>query len=245
MHGMDSLQIELDRLYAPVADAEKSEGSEAGVRALVLALTRPSGWPQLADIWRGAQQDLDLPAPGIAVSGLDGMQLWFSLAAPVEPSRGVAFLKGLRRRYLGQVKSAEVHLLVGAAMLPPAPPVHTGPDRWSAFVAADLAAVFDETPWLDLPPSSEGQAALLRELASIPIATFELALHRLGAIDMQMEASEALTSVPAASAPTPDLQEAEAEALSFLRRVMNDETAPLELRVEAAKAMLAHRGRGY
>jgi len=242
---MNSLQIELDRLYAPDAHGSKGEGTEDGaVRTLVLALDGPSSWGRLADVWKGVQLDLGLPAPAIAVSGLGGMQLWFSFAAPIDPGRGSAFLEGLRRLYLGQATSAEVRLLVDTAALPETPPKQTGPDRWSAFVAADLAAVFDETPWLDLPPSIEGQAALLRELASIPGAAFDVALSRLGAKNAPLQAHEATPSAPAFAAPVRDLRDVEAEASSFLRRVMNDDTAPLNLRIEAAKALLPRRRDG-
>ena len=38
------------------------------------------------------------------------------------------------------------------------------PEHWSAFVAPDLAHIFNDTPWLDLPPNLEGQAELLARL---------------------------------------------------------------------------------
>ena len=50
---------------------------------MVLELTGPADWDVLSAVWRGVQADLELPAPAIAVSGTDGLQLWFSLEAPV------------------------------------------------------------------------------------------------------------------------------------------------------------------
>jgi hypothetical protein len=47
-------------------------------------------------------------------------------------------------------------------------------------VAADLVSVFDDTPWLDVQPSEEGQTALLRGLGTMERAAFEQACQRLG-----------------------------------------------------------------
>ena len=149
---MNPLQFELDRLYG--RGASPASATSPGVRVLVLELRPPAGWTQLSSVWTGVQSDLGHPPPAIAVSGIDALQLWFSLASPTLPRAGELFLQGLRARYLPDVASAHVRLIADPAQLPPAPPLETGPDRWSAFLAPDLASVFADTPWLDLPPSS-------------------------------------------------------------------------------------------
>ena len=228
----DTLQLELERLYGLGA-------SSAGTRALVLELTQPAGWTQLSAVWKGVQSELDLPAPAIAVSGEDALQLWFSLASPVTPERGEAFLQGLHARYLSELGATLLHLLADAAALPPAPPVQTGADRWSAFVAPDLAAVFADTPWLDVAPNRDGQAALLRALEAMRPAAFDSACQRLGIADT---ASPRPTSATRAPLATASVGHGQPEAMRFLQGVMNDSTAPLALRIEAAKALLPYAG---
>ena len=168
--SMDSLHLELARLH--FTDARADDGA---AHALVLELRLPAGWERLSQAWQGVQSELDLPAPAIAVSGGEGIQLWFPLAAPVARSAGAAFLEGLRVRWLHDVDAARVRLVADPAALPPVPPVEVGDERWSAFVSPDLASVFAETPWLDIPPTDEGQAALLRAIAPIAPEAFEAA----------------------------------------------------------------------
>jgi len=220
---MTRLQTELERLYlAAPGTATPLVDGRGRVRALVLETVQPAGWDRLAAVWDGVQAELALPAPAIAVSGADGMQLWFALQAPVAAAQGHAFLDGLRARWLADLAPARVRLLAGAAALVPA---LRGDERWSAFVAPDLAAVFADTPWLDLEPGEEGQAALLHGLRSITPAAFADALARLGAA--------------ARDAPAPAIPSAQDDdPRAFLRRVMNDERVDMALRIEAAKALL-------
>lgn len=237
---MNPLQFELDRLYGLGASAAHGAAPAAapGVRALVLELRPPAGWAQLSSVWTGVQADLGFPPPAIAVSGVDALQLWFSLASPTLPSAGELLLQGLRARYLPGVGSTHVRLIADAAQLPSAPPLETSPDRWSAFVAPDLASVFADTPWLDFPPNGEGQAALLRALEPIRQAAFEAALSQLGVAE-EAPADMKLSGLP--EVPTSDQGGADAER--FLRRVMNDESVPMALRIEAAKGLLGHAKR--
>jgi hypothetical protein len=250
MLGMNRLQIELDRLYGRHPNANAADRIAAGVghadgqrgiRALVLELAVPAGWAQLSAVWRGVQSDLDLPAPAIAVSGADGLQLWFSLASPISASVGALFLQGLRAQYLSDVGSTHVRLLTGTAELPAAPPVEVSPDRWSAFVTPDLASVFADTPWLDIHPADDGQATLLRTLEPTSQAAFEAALNQLGAIQGDEPPEPAGSKQPGlASVGT---GQGNADAARFLAGVMNDPTAPLASRIEAAKALLPYAKR--
>jgi hypothetical protein len=235
---MNRLQLELDRLYG--LGAGGADAGPAPLRVLVLELAMPAGWAELSAVWKGVQSELELPAPAIAVSGVDGLQLWFSLASPIPRGDGLRFLEGLRARYLAQLGAAQVRLV--AAPSPVAPPVERSPGCWSAFVSSDLASVFADSPWLDVPPGDEGQAALLRALEPIRSADFESALARLDAIGRDASVDPATPASPGAAAahsPAP----ADADPVRFLTRVMNDEAAPLALRVEAAKALLPHAGR--
>jgi hypothetical protein len=243
---MNRLDTELDRLYLgglvfATQDAQTLSLVDARgrARALVLEVVQPTGWDALSRVWQGVQSELELPEPAIAVSGTDGLQLWFSLETSIDAARARAFLAMLRDRFLGDVPARRVRLYPDAAMparhaaLVPAP--QGEPGNWSAFVSADLAAIFSDTPWLDVEPGEEGQAALLRGLKSIKPAAFDAALAATSA-QAEAEAPARETPAPArtsASAPTDD-----ADPRAFLLRVMNDERVEMALRIEAAKALL-------
>jgi len=241
---MNRLQSELHRLYLPRSPARAEPGAPSAslidaheqVRAMVIELTRPPSWELLARVWHGVQAELELPAPAIAVSGTDGLQLWFSLAEPIAASQAHAFLEGLRSRYLADIDPGRVGLMPAAQASLLRQPRHARPvpalqetGNWSAFVAPDLAPVFAETPWLDIPPSEEGQAALLRGLGVIKPAVFEAASKRLGPTTHRPEATAAVTPAAAGQDPT-----------CFLRQVMNDAAVPMALRIEAAKTLLQY-----
>lgn len=218
---MNRLLSELHRLYPPAPAGH--------TQALLLALGRPADWNVLGAVWRGVQADLGLPAPGIAVSGTDGMQLWFSLQQPVTEARAADFLARLAARYLPGIAPARLRLLTGDQR-PAVPAQDAATGNWSAFVAPDLAPVFVDTPWLDIEPGAEGQADLLARLQPVKPAAFEAALQALAPAG----AVAAPTSAPAAQAAAGDV-----DPRQFLQSVLNDGAAPLALRVEAAKALLA------
>jgi hypothetical protein len=131
---MNPLQTEIQRLYA---------APEGQVRALVLELARPA--------------DLALPAPAIAVTGVDGYQLWLSLVEPVPVAEAAVFLEALRQHYLGAVAPKRISLLpslADTAVQPsPVPSQQSANGYWSAFVAPDLAPIFADDPWLDQAPA--------------------------------------------------------------------------------------------
>lgn len=285
---MNRLQQELQRLYGPLADraadpaadADADAGADpdadadadhaasladapgrATVRAMVLELARPGDWARLSAAWAGAQTDLALPAPAIAVNGSDGCQLWFSLQTPVPVPRAAAFLDALRRRYLGDVAAARVRLLPALHSTPDAPPGPARPvpalqadsGQWSAFVTPDLVPMFSDEPWLVVPPNPDGQAKLLAPLKCITPADFDLAWQRLVPADRQAERPADLlaesTAVAPAQAPGTAAQAAQAvqaavppagglDPRRFLLDVMNNDGLDLALRIEAAKALL-------
>ncbi|MGY0196670.1 hypothetical protein ACWA7J_16510 [Leptothrix sp. BB-4] len=240
---MSRLATELRRLFLlDAVAAEPLIDAQGRVRALVLELARPADWDTLAQVWRGVQTELALPAPAIAASGTDGLQLWFSLAEPIAVDAAHAFLALLRRRWLADLPANRVVLWPQ-----PAPPRHARPvpalneatGNWSAFVAPDLAPLFAETPWLDIPPGDEAQAHVLAQLQ--PIRPAELTAAT-AALEQALQAPEPVPSMAPPAAPswaaTTHPATAHAEPRAFLLAVMNDGAVPLALRIEAAKALL-------
>lgn len=233
---MKRLHTELSRLYllrstegSEVIDDARLIDAQGLTRALVLGLAQPADWDAMSRVWQGVQADLELPAPAIAVCGVDGYQLWFSLVQPVTVAQAQTFLELLRLRYLGAVAPRRMACWPahsGHTRLVPALQADTG--QWSAFVSSDLAAVFADDPSLDLPPGEDNQADLLSRLKSIKPAELEAALERL-----QPEAAS-----PPAASPAAPASHATQDPRSFLLAVMNDTAVPLALRIEAAKALL-------
>ena len=253
---MNRLQSEIRRLYLPRAaedtdaDAASLIDARGATRALVLEVARQAGWEAVDRTWRGVQAELELPAPAVAVNGCDGFQLWFSLEEPVGTPDAQAFLDGLRRRFLADVAADLVRMMPSQAVAAsavharPVPAEQTPPDRWSAFVAPDLAALFVDTPWLDFVPRSDGQADLLRSLKSIGREAFEAVSARLGqaahrAHPLGTESASGATGSASAATARPTMP---SDPEAFLRQVMQDDSVPLALRIEAARALLVHAG---
>ena len=262
---MSTLQAELERLYfSHERNIQSPSGAEPGliapdgtVRAMVLELARPADWTLISNLWRGVQTDLELPAPAIAVSGIDGYQLWFSLAEPASVAQARAFLEALRLRYLSVVAQKRLLMMpsvdasspgeIHHALLVPA--LQPAKGRWSAFVAPDLAAIFSEEPWLDQPPNPEAQAKVLSRLECIKPAIFHALLERLSPVvrtktsPMKSVADETDggQAGPEVKASAPRGNHGNSpDPKGFLLGVMNDKTIELHLRIEAAKALLPY-----
>jgi hypothetical protein len=252
---MSRIAREISRLYLPddlsVQPHAAAEGAQwclvspqGQTRALVLELAHPADWSLMGEVWRGVQADLALPAPAIAVSGLDAFQLWFSLAEPVDAALGARMLSALCSRYLPQVRADRLCLWPTPAQaraieaphatLVTAVPMQRSEGQWSAFVAPDLAPVFEDTPWLDIPPNEEGQADLLSRLQRISPRGFEQALKQLG-LDVNQEdvPTPHISALHALSGPRADAQQ-------FLMQVMNTKSLPMSDRIAAARALLQH-----
>ena len=256
---MNRLQIELHRLYAahapggldPAGDDHGLVDGHGRVRAMVLELARPADWAALAKVWNGVQLDLELPAPAIAVSGQHGVQLWFSLAEPLPAAQALGFLQALQQRYLGDVKAQRLTLLPAfdaAAPQPlrhaaPVPALQAGSGLWSAFVAPDLAPVFAEEPWLDHPANPDGQAKLLAPLKSMAAVDFQLALQRLQPpppLPAPPAASQRTAAAPELARSTPRPSAGPLTPRQFLLDVMHNEALAMDLRIDAAKALLPY-----
>lgn len=234
---MSALQTELERLYGAVADAG-TQGTAATTRVLVLELSRPADWQALSAVWRGVQADMELPAPAIAVNGVDGYQLWFSLTEPVTVEQGQAFLERLRARYLAAVPRARIRLLPTLEEAPASLTVHVPAQQaphgyWSAFLAPDLATLFADEPWLDREPSAEAQAGVLAGLQSIKPAAWAAVLPPVRSAPAQA------MSVAAGDADGV-AQTYALQPRRFLMDVMNNPAIDMHLRIEAAKALLPY-----
>lgn len=241
---MDRLASEWRRLYAASGDDPAALVDAQGhVRCMVLSLGRPCDWPLLQGVWQAVQAELGLPAPGIAVSGTDSYQLWFSLAKAVPATHARAFLTVLCERLLADVAPnrlavwPEVDAAVAATPTvrhaAPIPAPTASHDQWSAFLAPDLAPVFADTPWLDLPPNADGQADLLARLNPVPTQLWHEALAR-------WQTTAPMTDPVVASSSAAPWNAPGLEPRQFLRHVMHDPSVPLALRMDAAKALLAH-----
>lgn len=236
---MNRLSTELQRLF------ELPEGGlgphQGRVRCLWIELARPADWAPLRALWSAVQTELGLPAPAIAVSGDGGLQLWLALAEPVAVAEAAGFVQALCRAHLPgltDLKPGRLRCWPDADGAAPAParvpaPVGQGPEpRWSAFVTPDLPAVFGEDAWLDLPPGDDAQAELLSRMALMAPAAWASAKARL----LPSPASGTPASIRAATTALPA---GATTPVAFLRSVMNDPQAPLALRLEAARALLA------
>lgn len=228
---MSRLATELQRLYLV------PEPGPETLRGLVLSLVRPADWDAMQRVWQGVQADLGLPAPAIAVNGVDGYQLWFAWAQPVPGDEARAWLAALQRHYLPGV---EPQRLTVTEALPQAVPAHqVASDRWSAFVTADLARVFADEPGLDFEPNPEAQAELLSRLHPMPVADVRQSLARL---TTPAAAQPLVSAPPAATTPTTgpgpaDLPTDQGPRV-FLQAVMQHPGVDLALRIDAAKALL-------
>lgn len=229
------------------------QAADGRTRALLIELSRPASWSALAPVWQGVQQELALPAPAIAISGRDGYQLWFPMAEPIEAQQGLAFLQALCLRYLPDVPPPRLHLQAGETcssgeaaprqVIALPPQAQAEPDRWSAFVSADLAPVFGDSPWLDMAPGPDAQADVLASVAPIPPGALADALSRLAPAPAPAlptspsTVAKAPGALPSSGSPSTS-EDPRAAATAFLMQVMRDGTAPLAQRIEAARALL-------
>ncbi|HEX7889761.1 MAG TPA: hypothetical protein VF522_10410 [Ramlibacter sp.] len=245
------LQSELQRLFAGGEAPRDDTGSTTPhAAAMQVGLSGAGAWPALSRMWQGVQADLDLPAPGIAVSGEEGYQLWFALAQPVGAQDAEAFLAALCRRYLDNVPAQRIArsvVVAGGDSATRVPPAEIAPGRWSAFVAPDLAGLFAEEPWVDLRPPDDAQADLLSRLQPITPAAWKAACDRLlpgDALVPQGRGEAFLPPQGRALAVTPSSPPAaQQDPRRFLLEVMNDPAVDLRLRIEAAKALLPYAER--
>lgn len=223
------------------------------VRALVLGFARASDWPRVAELYQAVRDDLDLPAPALAVSGQNGFGLWFSLAEPVPVGQARAFLDGLRRKYLADMPLAKLELRPDAgspAVVKLTPALHRATGKWSAFIDPSLGGMFVDEPGLEMAPSMNQQAHILAGLAGIKAGVFARVLHLLQspAVADAGDAPEPMLDAAALPAAAPssrlDVGHDFSDPQSFLLAVMNDPMASAGQRIRAAKALLPYFAKG-
>jgi len=183
------------------------------VHWLVLGLDHRAGAEPLGRVWQGLQSELALPPPALAVDGQALLQLWLPLAEPVPTATAAAWLAAVRQRWLADLPAHRIHTWPaapsgtagapaegGVADAPALPPQPVGEERWSAFVSPDLLPVFADSPWLDLPPGDDAQAALLARVPKASPAAWRAACAGLGVPPVQVAQPAASTGPSPASA---------------------------------------------
>lgn len=270
---MNKLMTQVQRLYAlpgqageisdPTNDDLLLVSPQGMARTLVVKLERPGDWEQLAKLYQALQDELDLPAPIISISGHQGYRLWLSLAEPVPVALAGRFLAALRRGYLAGIPDEKLELLpatgqpaaVGMAASELLPALHKATGKWSAFIDPSLGAMFIDEPGLEMAPNMDRQAEILAGVKSIATAEFQRALNRLETPPKPDSATASASEQSTAQPDEPTSQSARAagrprsplnvgshysDPQSFLLAVMNDPSASAGQRIKAAKALLPY-----
>jgi len=220
------------------------------MRAMVIGVTRTGDWEILADLYRGLQEDLELPAPAISVSATTGFQLWLSLAEGVKQDEARWFVEALRANYLADIPLAKLELVPGADeaaagaanQVELVPAYCPGSGKWSAFIDPSMGGMFVDESGLDMAPNMERQADMLAAVRSIKAAEFRRACERLAPPAAMAPVSGELAQAPAAGRrhATLDIGSHFTDPKAFLLAVMNDPSATAGQRIKAAKALLPY-----
>jgi hypothetical protein len=222
-------------LAGEVALALAPVAADGATRAMVVRFEQAADWERVAALYQAAQEDLELPAPAVSVSGRTGFQLWFSLADPVAGNASRKFLNALRGRYLHDIPADRLRLFPAnldapaGASLAPALCAQTG--KWSAFIDPGMGSMFVDEPGLDMAPNMDRQADILAGVEGIDAGAFAKALSILQARDQAVR-------TPAPTKTSPGNQYSNPK--DFLLAVMNDPSAGVDQRIDAAKALLPY-----
>ena len=224
------------------------------VRAMVVSFVRATDWERVANLYQAVQDELDLPAPAVSVSGRNGYSLWFSLAEPLPLAQPQAFLTALRLKYLADIPPAHLELqpdMLAIKTLAPARYKATG--KWSAFIDPSMGSMFIDEPGLEMAPILDRQAGMLAGLKTIESANFQRALSILqvpneGDGEPALTLAEVAARLPTQASKPPDLADGYRQSRlgegntytdprDFLIAVMNDSSVGIEQRIRAAKAL--------
>ena len=250
--GAPRLLSAVDLERGPAGDASvalKLTAPDNQARTLVIEFSRSAHWPQAAALYQGLTEELELPAPAMAVGGPAGYQLWLSLAEPLPLATLGAFLAALVRKYLADVPAAALRLYPDDANdCPRLPPAALDNGGWSAFIDPTMGAMFADETWLPMAPNADKQADMLAALGSIKTADFHRALAQLQAEQAAAAPASASDHSPSSDTATPasaaqsglHLGGNFSDPKEFLLALMNDTTASPEQRIEAAKALLPY-----
>lgn len=223
-------------------------------RAMVVEFTRAGDWAQVGKLYQALQNDLDFPAPAVAVTGDTGYRLWVSLTEPIPVAQACSFLNLLRSKYLAEMTDASLVLCPGIEKysrarpgeiyLAPALNMTTG--KWSAFIDPSMVSMFVDGPWLEMAPSMDKQAGILARLQSITPVEFDralIALQTQAEIEARPDvaAGEKTSGLPDEDCRSAlDVGKAYSDPQSFLLAVMNDPSLSAHQRIKAAKALLPY-----
>lgn len=221
-------------------------GADGRVRALVIEFEDSGDWQHAANLYQAVQDELDLPAPALSVSGNQGYAIWFSLADALPAAQAGVFLAALRSRYLPDLPASRVGLRPAVdtiARVILAPSRHPASGNWAAFIDPLLGGMFIDEPWLEMTPNQDKQAELLAAIKSISAAEFEAALSVLQSASpikpAPIDAEPASPGVAAAQHRSSlNVGSDYRDPQSFLLAVMNDTSASARHRIAAAKALL-------
>lgn len=232
--------------------------AEGLTRTMVVCFDRAMDWEQVAVLYQAVLEELDLPAPGVSVSGFKGYQIWFSLAEAIPVAEARAFLDLLRSNYLADLPMLHLRLLpntdsaASAEQVMLAPALNAANGKWSAFIDPSMGSMFVDGPWLEMAPNRDRQADMLAGLKSIAAADFARALLTLktpAEPESHPESSSSSSSldVPKAAARKSHPASAQlnvgkdyCDPTSFLLAVMNDSSARPAHRIKAAQALLPY-----
>lgn len=228
-------------LHGEATIALKLVSDDKQVRTLVIGFETGDGWNSLAELYQQLQSDLGLPALAVSVSGKGGFQLWFSLAESIPLPQAQAFLRGVQRKYLSDLRPSFVTFSpclgdTGKESLTAnlAPAFHAATERWSAFIDPSLGSMFIEEPGLEMTPNMDAQADILAGFESIKADDFQRALADLPSLPTS-------DNKPQLAEPNgSDIGTDYHDPRSFLLAVMNSSSASLDQRISAAAALLPH-----
>lgn len=257
--GVSMPAVVANSLAGVINAAYNLVGPNGTTQAMVMNFERAGDWARVASLYRAVQNELDLPAPAVSVSGYRGYGIWFSLAEPVPVAQARAFLLALHRKYLADIPmpDLEFHPTTAAPSITRlVPSLHMASGKWSAYIDPSLCGMFIDEPWLEMAPNMAKQADILAGLESIKAGVFQKALTILqtqAATDANpgLHPIERPADLPGEAAGQPasgatrtglklnvgnDYRDPE----SFLLAVMNDPSASTRQRIRAAKALLPY-----
>jgi hypothetical protein len=209
-------------------------------RAMVINFNKASDWELAANLYLAVQNDLNLPAPAVSVSGNKGYGLWFSLSESVPVAEAHAFLDALRLKYLADLPADSLDLCPESglqSLMNLVPSLHTTTGKWSAYIDPSLGSMFMDEAWLEIAPNLDKQADILAGLESVRNDDFQKAASALRTPAAAQEDSPAVAHADIPRARL-NINNEYTDPESFLLAVMNDPSASPRHRISAAKALL-------
>ena len=223
--------------------------ADGTTHSLAVDFARAADWAQVANLYQGLRDDLELPAPAVSVSGNTGYRLWLALAEPTPVAEATQFLDALCGKYLAELPAKHFRCHPAGPTAGENCPVEQVPaldattGKWSAFIDPGMGDMFIEDGGLEMAPNLDRQADMLAGIKSIRAVDFQRALTTLLTPENAVAAAtgQALPAPAAHSSTAPRHAGSHySDPQSFLLAVMNDPAASTSDRIAAAKALLPH-----